>query len=119
RDGMAPFPCRGVHYQNEYARPLDVPQESVAQAGAAVGTLNETRYVRHDEAFTRAEGNDPQVRHERGKMVVGDLRFGRRHYGNERRLAHVRKTYQADVGQELQFEPQPALLARLSLLGEG
>ena len=62
--------------------------------------------------------HDAEVRLERGERVVGDLGLGRAHRGDQRRLARVREADERGVGQQLQLEPQPALLAVLALLGE-
>ena len=60
----------------------------------------------------------PEVRLERRERVVGDLGLGRRDGGDQRRLADVGEPDEGDVGEELELEPQPALLADLALLGE-
>ena len=60
----------------------------------------------------------PRLRLERGERVVGDLRLRRAHRRDQRRLARVREADERGVGQQLELEPQPALLAVLALLGE-
>ena len=46
--------------------------------------------------------------------IVGDLRTRRRDARDERRLAGIRETDQADVGEQLQLEPQILFLARFA-----
>ena len=58
------------------------------------------------------------MRLERGERVVGDLGLGRAHGRDQRRLARVREADERGVGQQLQLELQPPLLAVLALLGE-
>ena len=64
-----------------------------------------------------AEVEDAEVRLERRERVIGDLRAGRREGGEQRRLAGVREADEADVGDEAELEAEPALLARLAVLG--
>ena len=53
----------------------------------------------------------PEVRHQRGERVVGDLRPRGRDARDQRRLAGVREADQADVGQQLQVEAEVLLFA--------
>ena len=61
----------------------------------------------------------PEVGLEGGERVVGDLRLGGRDGGDEGGLPDAREPDQGDVGEQLELEAQPALLAHLALLGEG
>ena len=65
---------------DENARPLDVAQERVAEAGSAARSLDQPRHVRdrRPALVVRTEIHDAQVRFERRERVVGDLRGGRR-----------------------------------------
>ena len=63
------------------------------------------------------EVQDAQVGLERRERVGGDLRRGGGQRGEQRRLAGVGQPDEADVGDEPELEAQPALLARLALLG--
>ena len=49
---------------------------------------------------------------QRGEGIVRDLRLGARHRGQQRRLAGVGQSDQAGIGDQLQPQPDPALLAR-------
>ncbi len=64
-----------------------------------------------------AEIEHPEVRLEGRERVVGDLRPGRGERREEGRLARVRQPDEADVGDQPELEADPALLARLALLG--
>ena len=48
------------------------------------------------------------------ERIIGDLRRGPRQPAEQRRLARIRQADQADVGDHLQFEDDPAFLARLA-----
>ena len=58
------------------------------------------------------------MRLQRGERVVGDLRLGRRHGRDQRRLPRVGEPHQRHVGHQLELHVQPELLALLALLGE-
>ena len=54
---------------------------------------------------------------QRGERIVGDLRPRGRHGGEEGRLAGVGQADQPGIGDQLQPQPDPALLARPALVG--
>ena len=60
--------------------------------------------------------DDAEVRRQRRERVVGDLRPRRRDARDQRRLAGVREADQADVGEQLQLEPQVLVFAGLARL---
>ena len=70
-------------------------------------------------AARAADADHAEVRLEGRERVVGDLRLGRGDPRDERGLAGVREADERHVGDELQLEVEPALLADLALLGEG
>ncbi len=55
-----------------------------------------------------AQTHDAEIRRQRRERVVGDLRLRRRNPRDQRALAGVRKTDQADIGEQLQPQPQRA-----------
>ena len=55
--------------------------------------------------------DDAELRLERGERVVGDLRPGGGDRAQQRALAGVGHADQADVGDQLQLEPEVSLLA--------
>ena len=58
------------------------------------------------------------MRLQRGERVVRDLRLGRRHGRDQRRLPRVGEPHQRHVGHQLELHVEPELLALLALLGE-
>src|SRR5690606_26731206 len=65
-------------------------------------------------AAVRLDADHAQVRVKGGERIVRDLRRRRRDRADEGALAGVREAQQADVGQQLQFELEQALLALLA-----
>ena len=89
----------------------------MAEAGTLAGALDQPRDVRDDElalvAFEHAEH-----RRERRERIVGDLRRGAGQAREQRGLAGVGEADEADVGEQLQRELDPALLTAETTLGE-
>ena len=110
-------PCE-VDQHAQDAGPLDMAEELVAEALALAGPLDQARDVGDDEFGAGVEPHDAEVGLEGGERVVGDLGLGRGDGGDQRRLADVREPHEGHIGDQLQLEPQPALLAHLALLGE-
>ena len=54
---------------------------------------------------------------ERGEGIVGDLRLGGGDGGEQGRLAGIGQADEAGIGDQLQPQPQPALLALLAGIG--
>ena len=97
--------------------PFDVTQEVKSQSLALGGTGDESGHVGH--GVRRLTGHDDaEVRHQGGERVVGDLGACPRDRRDEARLASRGEPDQADVGDDLEFEPDPALLALLAQQGE-
>ena len=117
----APSPARQlgreVEHVHEQPRALDVGEEVVAEPGALAGALDQAGDVGEHElalvAFEHAEH-----RRERRERVVGDLRRGARQPREQRGLAGVGQPDEPDVGEQLQPQLEPALLARQAALGE-
>ena len=76
--------------------------------------LDQSGHVGDHEAAVVAEADHAEIRRQRREGIVGDLRTRRRHARDERRLAGVREADEADVGEQLQLEPQILFLARLA-----
>src|SRR6476659_5698961 len=114
--GLAGMLTGAVDEMQQHAAALDVSEETVAEAGAFVGALDQAWDVGQHE-FPAIALDHTELRIERGERIVGDLRLGRAHRGKECRLAGVRQSDEAGVGDELEAEPDPALLARLSGIG--
>src|SRR5262249_24306888 len=114
RHGIAGIVGIEVDQVDQDAGPLDVAQETVAQSLPFRRTRDQTRYVRNHEAPALVEPNDPERGSKSPEGIVGDLGFGRRHTRHERGLADIRYANDAHVGEELELEAYPALLAGAS-----
>src|ERR1700735_5525627 len=91
----------------EDAGALDVFEELDAEAGAEVRAFDEARHVGYGEATligSVADLDDAEVGFEGGEGVVGNLGAGGGEARDERGLADVGIAYEADVGEEAEFE---------------
>ena len=59
--GIAPGGAGHIHQVHEHLRPLDVPQERVAEAAALVRAFDQSGHVRDDKAAVVGERDDAQV----------------------------------------------------------
>ena len=114
--GLAGMLAGAVDQMQQHAAALDVAEEAVAEARAFVRAFDQAGNVGQHELAAVALDH-AELRVERGEGIVGDLRLGRAHRGEERRLAGVRQPDQAGVGDQLQPQPDPALLAVLAGIG--
>ncbi len=102
---------------HQQSRALDVAQELCAQARSGVRAFDQARNVGdHETLFFSlfASQHHTKVRFEGGERIIGNLRPGRRDDRNERRLAHVRISYQSNVGEQFQLQAEVALFTRTS-----
>src|SRR5215210_5933181 len=88
-------------------------EETVADAGAFGGALDEARDVGDDELAALVADN-AKLRPERREGIVADLGAGVADRVQEGRLAGIGKAEQADVGEQLQPQPDPHFLAVLA-----
>ena len=93
-------------------RALQVPQEAVPQPGALGCPADQTRHVGHHEAAPVFHTHHAQIGVQRGERIVSHLRTGIGDLRDEGGLARVGHAQQAHVGQHLQLQLQPTLLAR-------
>ncbi len=100
----------------EHAGALDVSEETVADADALMGTFDEPRNVGENELLA-IDGGNAEIGVERGERIVRDLRPGSGHRRQEGRLAGVRQTDEAAIGDELQAQPDRLFLTFLSGIG--
>src|SRR5690625_3598600 len=92
---------------------LDVPQEVQPQAPPLAGAGDEAGDV--GDGVPLVTGlDDPEVRHERGERVVGDLRARGGHRGDETGLAGAGEADEGDIGDALELEDQVGGLPRLT-----
>ena len=102
---------------HEQAGALDVGEELVPEPGAGARALDQPRNV-GDHELAVVELERAEHRLERGERVVGDLRLGAGQARQQRGLAGVRQADQADVGEQLELERDPRLIAGQPALGE-
>ena len=108
---------REVEHVHEQSRALDVGEEVVPEAGALARALDQSGDVgEHELAVVGVDRAEHRL--ERRERVVGDLRRRARQAGQQRGLAGVRQPDEADVGEQLEVQLDPALLARQAALGE-
>src|SRR5919197_1308250 len=103
---------RQVDHVHEQARALEVREELVAEADALARALDEARHVGDGELAAIGRVDRSEHRRERREGIVGDLGPRVRDAGQERRLAGVGEPDERRVGEELQPQLEPELLAR-------
>ena len=96
--------------------PLDMAEELVAQAKPRVSSLDQARDVGNHERVFRIDDDRPQVRILGGERVIGDLGMGSRDPREQGGLAGVGQPDQADVGDHLELQDDPPLLAGKAVL---
>ena len=114
--GPAGMFARAVDEVEQHAAALDVAEEAVAEAGALVRALDQARDVGEHE-FALGRPHDAEARLERRERIVGDLRLRRADGGEKGRLAGIRQADEPGIGDELQPQPEPALLALEARIG--
>ena len=97
--------------------PLDVGEEVVAEANAVGRTLDQPGNV-GDHQLAIVLMKRAENRGERGEWIVGDLWRCAGEHRDQRRLARVGQAHEADVGEQLELQREPALVADETALGE-
>ena len=116
-DRVAVGGVAGVNQVSKQASALDVAQEARAQSDAGVRAFDQAGEVGNDKGAAGSAplagvgGDDAEVGFERGEGIVGDFGTGSGDARDERGLANVGETDQADVGEQLELEAQMALFA--------
>ena len=109
--------ARDVDQVDQHAAALHVGEELVAEPGTQRGALDQAGDVGEDElallGLERAEH-----RLDGRERVLGNLRRRPRQPSQKRRLAGVRLTYQAGVGEQLEAQLDPTGLALEPPLGK-
>ena len=93
-------------------------KKAVAESRALVRAFDQPGNVDHHERFFGAEAHDAELRLERRKRIVGDLRARRRDRGEQRRFAGVREADDTAVGEQFELEPQRKRFGRLAVLAK-
>src|SRR6516164_6572609 len=89
---------------------LDMAEKPGADPGTVAGALDQTGEVGQDD-FLVVQPYDAELRLQRRERIVGDLRPGVRDRSEERRFAGVGQANQANIGDQLQAQPNPGLTA--------
>ena len=92
---------------------LNVTQEIQAKASALGGTRNKAGNI-SDRVTRVASGDNAEVRNQRRKRIVGNLRTSRTHGRDQRGLTRRRETDESHVRHGLQLQDDVAFLARLT-----
>ena len=85
-------------------------EEAVAEPGALARALDQPRQIGEHELLAMRLDH-AELRAQRGEGVIGDLGPGARDGGEEGRLAGIGQPHQPGIGDQLQAQPDPALLA--------
>src|SRR5215467_9407656 len=89
-----------VNEVQQYTTALRVAQKPVAQSCSFVCAFDQAGQIGHHE-FASIRFNDTELRMQRCKWVIGDLRLCRTHCSEEGGLAGIRKPDQTGVGNQL------------------
>ena len=98
------------------AAALDMAEEAVADTGAFMRAFDQARDVGEHE-FAALVADDAEIGMQRREGIVGDLRLGGRDAREESRFAGIRQADDADIGDQLQPQPDPFLLALEARIG--
>ena len=114
---IATLAAGNIQYVQKHPRALHMAQKGVPQTRALARALDQTGNIRQHEAG-RILLDDAQIRLERGKMIICNLRLRRRDHGQNRGFAHVRKAHQTHVRDGFQLQRQFMNFALFAGLGE-
>src|SRR5438034_5433964 len=95
---------------------LDVAEKTIAEPGAFMRTLDQTGNVGKHE-FAAVDLDHAQLWMQRRERVLRNLRPGRAHRREKGRLAGVGEPDDAGIRDQLESQPNGALLARLARFG--
>ncbi len=107
----------GFDQVDEQTGPFDVAEELVPQTVPLVRPLDQAGDVGDDERTVRPGVDRPKVWVLGRERVVGDLGVSAGDSREQGRFAGVGQADQADVGDDFQFQVDPAFLAGEALLG--
>src|SRR6516162_6438094 len=99
-----------VDQVEDHRAALDMTEKPRANSRTLAGTLDQTREVGQRE-FLVVDSYDAELRLQGRERVVGDLGPGVRDRGKEGRLAGIRQADETDIGDQLQAQPDPGLMA--------
>ena len=114
--GFARIVAGAVDQMQQHAAAFGVAEEAVAEADAFMRAFDQAGQIGEHE-FALVDAHDAELRMQRGERIVGDLRLGGADRGEEGGLAGIGQADQAGVGDQLQPQPDGALLAGLAGIG--
>src|SRR5258706_8728207 len=100
----------------DHARALGVAEKARAETRALMRALDQAGQVGDDE-IGALKAHHAELWIEGGERIVRDLRLCRRDTSEEGGFAGIGQTDQADIGDQLEPEPDGLLLGRLSGIG--
>src|ERR1700730_9008299 len=105
-----------VDEMQEHAAALYMAKKAVAEPGALMGAFDQARDVREHE-FATVDRDDAELRMQRGEWVVSDFRLGGAHGRQKRRFAGVGEAHEPGIRDQLEAQPDGALLADKARIG--
>ena len=105
-----------VDEMQQHTAALDMAEEAVAEPDAFMRVLDQPGQIGEHE-LALVDAHDAELRMQRGERIVGDLRLGGADRREEGRLAGIRQSDDAGIGDQLQAQPDGALFAGQSGIG--
>src|SRR4051812_14724629 len=105
-----------IDEMDERTAALDMTEEAVADPCSLVRAFDQPGNIGEHE-LAALVAYDAEVWMQRGERILGDLRLGGGDERKQRRLAGVGQADDADIGDQLQPEPYPPLLALEARIG--
>ena len=103
---------------DEHAGAFHMAQKFVTQACAPGRTFDEPGNIGQHHRLKIIQFDDTQVGLQGGEGIISDLGPGTANDGKQSRFAGVGDTDNADVGNQFEFQQQPAFLPFLAALGD-
>jgi hypothetical protein len=91
-------------------------EELMAETTSFRRTFDQSGDIGNNERLPFIHTDDAEVRHEGREGIVGDLGAGGADAGDQGRLPGIRKSYQTDIGEELQLQHHRSFLTGTSPL---
>ena len=96
---------------HENARSFDVAQEFVSQADAVMRALDQPGQIGQHEGPFAADCHQAKIGMFGCERIVGNFRLRLRQSAQQRGFAGVRQANESGVGDDFQFQDDPAFLA--------
>ena len=100
----------------DHAGALGMAEETRAQARAFMRAFDQAGQI-GDHEIGAADAHHAELRIQRGERVIGDFRLGRGDAREESRFARIGQADQADIGDQLQPQPDGFFFCRLAGIG--